>query len=69
MGFESFSEIATKQRKSKGRSMPAPTSLVSITQNSYADKKRRTVMTIRLSREAMKRTRLKHGDKVDIGYD
>ncbi|MGR6831367.1 hypothetical protein [Aliivibrio wodanis] len=69
MGFQSFSEIAKLQRKSKGRSTAAPKSLISITQKSHEDEKKRSIMTLRLSSDAMEKARLKIGDKVDIAYD
>ncbi|EHR0574748.1 hypothetical protein KS872_004550 [Vibrio parahaemolyticus] len=69
MGFQSFSEIAKQQRKGKGRTAAAPKSLLSITQKSYEDESKRSVMTIRLSSDAMDKARFKIGDKVDVAHD
>lgn len=69
MGFQSFSEIAKQQRKGKGRSAATPKSLLSITQKSYEEEEKRTVITIRLSAEAMDTARFKIGDRVDVAHD
>ena len=70
MAFQSYSDIAKAQRKSKGRTPTSAKSLLSITQKIY-DKKddKRSVLTMRVSVQAMDNARFKVGDKVDIAYD
>ena len=69
MAFKSFIEIAKERKRTKRKPILKPKSLLSITQKSYEDKNRRTLLTIRISAEAMKQSRIQIGDRVDIAHD
>ena len=60
MAFKSFIEIAKERKRTKRKPILKPKSLLSITQKSYEDKNRRTLLTIRISAEAMKQSALLH---------
>ena len=68
MAFESLHDIAKQSRKSRGRASGTPRALISITQAYYKERET-TVLTFRLTAEAMEKARFKQGDRADIAYD